>query len=158
VAGSACALAPDLDVVGFRFGIRYGDVLGHRGFSHSLVFAGLLAAFGAACWPAQAMGKWWVFGVLFACGASHGVLDAFTNGGLGVAFLSPFSNERFFAPIQPLEVSPLGPRQILSERGWNVLRSEVVWLWFPVVVARALVVFCRRFRRASHTHSRGGFP
>ena len=36
--GAACSVIPDLDVVGFRFGIRYGDFLGHRGFTHSLVF------------------------------------------------------------------------------------------------------------------------
>jgi inner membrane protein len=28
--------------------------------------------------------------------ASHGVLDALTNGGHGIAFFSPFLNERYF--------------------------------------------------------------
>ena len=32
------AALPDTDVIGFGFGIRYGDLLGHRGFSHWLVF------------------------------------------------------------------------------------------------------------------------
>ena len=30
------AVIPDLDVIGFRFGIPYEDVLGHRGFTHSI--------------------------------------------------------------------------------------------------------------------------
>jgi len=43
VLGAACAMVPDLDVIGFRFGIHYGDFWGHRGFTHSLVFAARLA-------------------------------------------------------------------------------------------------------------------
>ena len=30
-----CACIADADVIGFAFGIQYGDVLGHRGFTHS---------------------------------------------------------------------------------------------------------------------------
>ena len=41
--GAICSVVPDFDVIGFRFGIRYGDSWGHRGFTHSLVFAALLA-------------------------------------------------------------------------------------------------------------------
>jgi inner membrane protein len=44
VAGAICSVIPDLDVIGFRFGIHYGDFWGHRGFTHSLVFAALLAS------------------------------------------------------------------------------------------------------------------
>ncbi len=40
----ACSVIPDFDVIGFRFGIRYGDFWGHRGFTHSLVFATILAS------------------------------------------------------------------------------------------------------------------
>jgi inner membrane protein len=43
VAGAVCSVLPDFDVVGFRFGIRYADFWGHRGFTHSLIFAALLA-------------------------------------------------------------------------------------------------------------------
>jgi hypothetical protein len=43
VIGTVCSIVPDLDVIGFRFGIRYGDFWGHRGFAHSLFFAALLA-------------------------------------------------------------------------------------------------------------------
>src|SRR5437870_13917684 len=48
IAGILCAMAPDIDVIGFRFGIHYGDFWGHRGFTHSLVFAALLAGFVAS--------------------------------------------------------------------------------------------------------------
>jgi inner membrane protein len=43
-AGALCAALPDVDVIGFRFGIRYGDLLGHRGLTHSLAFAAVLAS------------------------------------------------------------------------------------------------------------------
>ena len=48
IAGIACSMIPDLDVIGFRFGIHYGDFWGHRGFTHSLTFAALLATLVAA--------------------------------------------------------------------------------------------------------------
>src|SRR5215468_7324010 len=38
-----CAILPDADVVGFSLGIGYEDLLGHRGLSHSLVFAFVLS-------------------------------------------------------------------------------------------------------------------
>ena len=41
--GAVCSMLPDIDVVGFRFGIRYGDFWGHRGFTHSLLVASILA-------------------------------------------------------------------------------------------------------------------
>ena len=36
---SALAMLPDADVVAFKLGIPYGATWGHRGASHSLVFA-----------------------------------------------------------------------------------------------------------------------
>jgi inner membrane protein len=41
--GVACSILPDIDVLGFRLGIRYGDFWGHRGFTHSFLFAAILA-------------------------------------------------------------------------------------------------------------------
>src|SRR5262249_15645291 len=38
-----CSILPDADVLGFPLGIRYEDLLGHRGLSHSLVFAFVLS-------------------------------------------------------------------------------------------------------------------
>ena len=45
IAGALCSIVPDLDVVGSEFGIEYGDMLGHRGFTHSIFVAALLAVF-----------------------------------------------------------------------------------------------------------------
>src|SRR5262245_35684785 len=96
------AMMPDFDIIGFAFGVEYGDMLGHRGLTHSPAFAVIwslavmFAAFGAV---GRFSKLWWkMFLLLFAATASHGVLDAFTNGGLGVAFLAPFDGTRYFFP------------------------------------------------------------
>src|ERR1700758_5613650 len=80
-----CCMLPDVDVSGFAFGIRYGDLWGHRGMTHSLLFA---AAVSIVAVPLVAeRGKMITAALwLFAITASHGLLDAMTNGGLGVAF------------------------------------------------------------------------
>ncbi|RTQ92000.1 MULTISPECIES: metal-dependent hydrolase [Stenotrophomonas] len=47
-AGVIAAMLPDADVLAFALHIPYADVFGHRGASHSLLFAGVLAALAAA--------------------------------------------------------------------------------------------------------------
>ncbi|UUZ48168.1 metal-dependent hydrolase [Massilia sp. B-10] len=51
LAGVAASILPDLDVIGFRLGISYGQELGHRGVSHALVFALLLGLIALAMAP-----------------------------------------------------------------------------------------------------------
>ena len=108
--GAACAVAPDLDVSGLTIGFGLDHPLGHRGFSHSIAFAVLLALVCAAG-PAtpRRTGRRGrpAVAYFFACTSSHGVLDALTNGGRGVAFLMPFSDQRYHFPVRPIEVSPL---------------------------------------------------
>jgi inner membrane protein len=137
VAGAACSVIPDLDVIGFRFGIRYGDFWGHRGFTHSLVFAALLATavtFIGFRRGLPSFGRLPLWSYLFLATASHGFLDAMTDGGLGVAFFSPFGNQRYFFPWTPILVSPLGLGPFFSHRGLEVLQSELLWIWLPAAV------------------------
>jgi len=91
VIGALCSAIPDLDVIGFRFGVHYSDFWGHRGFTHSLVFAALLAtaALAIGFWRKPAgLGRFLLWIYFFLATASHGLLDAMTDGGLGVAFPS----------------------------------------------------------------------
>src|SRR4029453_14715428 len=90
-AGVVVSVLPDLDVVTLQWGIPYSAGLGHRGFSHSLLMAALVALIGAAAHRTLRSGFAGAFAFLFASMASHGALDAFTDGGLGVAFLWPWS-------------------------------------------------------------------
>ncbi len=134
-AGATCSVIADLDVIGFSLGIGYGHLLGHRGFSHSIVFAVVLAAFVAfASFRDSPVGCGWAFMFLFLSTLSHPLLDMLTNGGLGVALFAPFSNERLFFSWRPLEVSPLG-FSFFSESGLRVLLSELRWVWTPAAAA-----------------------
>lgn len=149
LAGIACSALPDLDVIGFGYGVRYGDFLGHRGFTHSLVFAAGLALLGSALLPRAglpARSRLSIFFYLFLATASHGVLDAMTNGGLGVAFFAPFDNTRYFLPWRPLRVAPIGVARFFSPWGWAVVKSELLWLWLPAAGC-ALAAFALRYPR-----------
>lgn len=123
LAFTVLSMLPDIDVIGFRLGVRYADAWGHRGASHSLVFAAVL---GLICaWMAARDGHrfktvaWLSTAVL----ASHGILDGFTDGGLGAALWWPVSEARVFWPVNPLPVAPIG-RGMLSERGLYVILVE----------------------------------
>ena len=131
--GALLTVLPDFDTIGFRLGIQYGDLLGHRGLTHSLFFAGVVALALAALVKEK---RGALFFYLFLCMASHGLLDAFTDGGLGVAFFAPFDDTRYFFPWRPIEVSPIGLRSFLGARALAVLRSELLW-----VVAPALLLY-----------------
>jgi inner membrane protein len=82
--------------------------------------------------------------ILFLVVASHGILDAFTNGGRGIAFFAPFDRGRYFFPVHPIEVSPIGIRPFFSARGWVIIQSELVWIWLPAALLVALVAGLRR--------------
>jgi len=145
--GILCSVIPDLDVIGFKFGIHYSDFWGHRGFTHSLVFAAFLAGVVAVVLfrrGASGIGRFALFAYLFLATASHGMLDAMTNGGLGVAFFSPFDNRRYFLPWRPILVSPIAVTRFFSPRGCAILRSELLWIWLPAILFGSTVLMLRR--------------
>jgi inner membrane protein len=139
------AMAPDADVIGFRFGIHYGDMLGHRGLSHSLIVAVALAALFTfrLSFAEPKANRWRVWLFLFLATASHGVLDAFTDGGLGVAFFAPFDNTRYFFPVTPIAVSPIGAG-FFSTRGLHVIANEMMWVWLPSIVFAGATIVLRK--------------
>ena len=144
--GAFCSVLPDFDVTGFYFGIQYGDLWGHRGMTHSIVFAVLVAGGLVALWyrdrPARAMTGLFLY--FFFCTVSHGVLDAMTDGGLGVAFFSPFDQTRYFFPARPVLVSPIGISDFFSEYGMLVLASEAIWIGLPCLVLFLLLRVIQR--------------
>lgn len=146
--GIGCSILPDLDSVGYLFGIPYEHVLGHRGLTHSLPFAAALAwGVGRGLFPEMdGSFRHRLYLYFFLCTASHGLLDAMTDGGLGVAFLAPFSNDRYFAPFRPIIVSPLEPYKFFSRRGLGILRSEFIWVWLPSI---GLAIFAWMWRSAT---------
>ena len=122
----AVSLWPDVDAVGFLFGVRYGDDLGHRGATHSLVLAALVGLMGYALAGRRGLPplRTGVFTAVVA--ASHGLLDTMTyGGGLGCALLWPFSAHRFWAPVRFIPIAPIG-LGLLSSVGLRVMAAEVL--------------------------------
>src|SRR5256714_7257331 len=132
------SVLPDLDVIGFAFGIQYGDMLGHRGLLHSLPFALLWSLIVVSLefrLVSRFSKEWWrLLGFFFLATASHGLLDAMTNGGLGVAFFAPFDATRYFFSWRPIQVSAIGVQSFFSEWGAAVLLSELKYVWLPLSV------------------------
>ena len=147
VLSVVCAILADADVVSFSFGLPYSHFFGHRGFFHSIFFASVLSVF-VVCvffWSYKLFSKlWWIYvSYFFVVGANHGVLDAFTDGGLGIALFSPFDSTRYFFPWRPLLVSPIGLGAFFSDWGAKVMISEVIYVWFPLLVLLIVVRIIR---------------
>ncbi len=138
ILGISCAILPDLDVVSFLFGIPYESFWGHRGFSHSLVFSILLGFLVSVIFYTKKkysiQTRMLLMLYFTICTASHGILDAMTTGGLGVAFLSPFDTTRYFFSWRPIQVSPIGVSNFFSKWGIKVVLSELVWIGTPCFI------------------------
>lgn len=133
------AMLPDADSLLMPW-IAYGDAWGHRGMTHSLAFAALAGTVAAIAlrarltFPGGTVGLAATFAAVIA---SHGLLDAATDGGLGVAFFSPVDPTRYFLPVRPIPVSPITLNPF-SLRVWHVLAVEALLLWpWALVMATA---------------------
>ncbi|MGE0474239.1 MAG: metal-dependent hydrolase [Nitrospirales bacterium] len=133
---AACCVLPDADVIGLFLGIPYEHVLGHRGLTHSLLFAGIIGILLPRMAVPDLVFESRTYGILvlffFGVTMSHGILDAMTDGGLGIAFFAPFDSARYFFPWRPITVSPIGISSFFSTWGLGVLWSELLWIGIPV--------------------------
>jgi inner membrane protein len=138
VLAAACAFLPDADVIGFKFHVPYASLWGHRGLTHSILAAIMVATLltGLARLRrfniAPPLARLWT--LLFLATTSHGVLDAMTTGGLGVAFFSPLDQHRYFFSLRPIQVSPIGIRNFIGAKGLRVLGSEALWVGLPCLL------------------------
>ncbi|WP_106791226.1 metal-dependent hydrolase [Aquimarina sp. Aq78] len=147
ILGIICSILPDADVIGFKFGITYESFWGHRGFSHSLLFAlllGIIVTF--IFYSKKTFTKTGAALILYftICTAFHGVLDAMTTGGLGIAFFSPFDTTRYFFPWRPIQVSPIGVSEFFSTWGIKVLLSELIWIVIPTSIYILVIRYIRK--------------
>ena len=153
-----CSVFPDADVISFKLGIQYGDFFGHRGFFHSILFALILGFLVTTFFfkdiPRYSH-KWWQYGFYFSgITMSHIFLDGFTNGGLGVAYFSPFDTTRYFFPWRPIEVSGFQIDRFFTSQGmfelWLVLKTEFVRVWIPSLTLMLLLYIGRRLFKQKH--------
>jgi len=125
----------DIDGLAFALGIPYNSFFGHRGFFHSITFALILSLLIMhICFPyiKPFTGMWFYYEtIFFMLSVSHGILDAMTEGGKGVAFFSPFSQKRYLFPWKPMIACPLTIGDFFSEWGKIAVKSELVWIWLP---------------------------
>ncbi len=106
-------VVPDLDAI-MHIWVKYGHALGHRGVSHSLLFAlvfaiilaWLLQRFGYAERTRQALGRMTLAFTLLM--VSHGVVDTMTTGGKAPSLLWPIQTEGVWSPKRFIPVSPMG--------------------------------------------------
>jgi inner membrane protein len=135
ILGVVCSILPDADIISFAFGIPYENMWGHRGISHSIFFAFILAGILSYFLSKNKRQFFAIASFLFLATISHGLLDAMTTGGKGVAFFAPFDNARYFLPWRVIQVSPIGLESFLSEWGLRVIKSEIIWIGIPFLIS-----------------------
>lgn len=128
------SVAPDLDVISFQLGISYESQWGHRGFTHSIFFALLFSFLPMLFHRFFKASLLSIYLTCFFSMISHGLLDALTNGGLGVAFFWPFDTQRYFFPWKVIEVSPISVSRFFTTMGLVVIQSELYYIWLPSLV------------------------
>ncbi|MSQ19865.1 MAG: metal-dependent hydrolase [Betaproteobacteria bacterium] len=155
--GCLLSIVPDIDFVAFYTQYEDWHIIGHRGFTHSIAFALVLGFIATRFFtPHRRLdrNRWKSFLFLSTCTASHGVVDACTDGGAGIAFFWPITEARFFFPWNPIQVSPIG-LEFLQWEGVEVLMSEIRWVWLPCF---ALIVVHRLVTRRILAATIRGFP
>lgn len=143
--GFFLTILPDFDVIAFKLGIPYHHILGHRGISHSIFFALAVSSVMVLFFRQKQFLKSlvvWIY--LSLCALSHGFLDAMTNGGLGVAFFAPFSEERFFFDYRPIRVSTLNISRFFNGLGIPVIEIELVYIWVPAFFLGSMLLMARK--------------
>jgi inner membrane protein len=123
-------IIPDFDAFSSA---AYGTPFGHRGFTHSFVFALAIGVITAGLTFKYFKIIFWQLALFyFAITASHGILDAFTTGGYGILWLWPFSDDRFglWGPIKVADIGFEWP----NPRTSRAVRSELFWVWLPTTL------------------------
>ena len=123
---SALAMLPDADVLPLALGLPDVGLFGHRGLTHTLLFALLVAV--VAGLLAKRMGLrplYHAFFVFLVVG-SHGPLDSLTDHSRGVPMLWPFYGQPIAMPWRPIPVAPTG-LEFVTARGFGVALVEAMY-------------------------------
>ena len=146
--GAVAQSVPDIDFVASFWMNTSGNLLAHRGFTHSFLFVAIIAVFFsliAERWHRPQninFKKWFIFfgGVIFG----HVFIDAFNN--YGVGWFEPFSHKRisfntiyvadpFFSIWPALAILLL----IISKRSWIHRRK---WWMMGLVMSGIYLLYC----------------
>jgi inner membrane protein len=142
VAAAGLPCIPDLDVFSTA---AYGSPMGHRGITHSLVFALATGAVAAGLLYRRFGFRWChLAGLYFVIVASHGLLDAMTWGGEAIPFFWPFGGR--CGNWGPIPVSDIA-FELPNPRTSRSIRAELLWVWLPVLLLVAASEGLRRWKR-----------
>ncbi len=150
ISAGALAMLPDVDALFMRW-IPYEAPWGHRGMTHSLAFAAVVGALAALALRRRTHcpgGYAGLAATLAVVVASHGLLDALTDGGLGIALFAPFDARRLFFPVRPIPVSPITANPFQSDVV-RVLSAEMALLWPPALLLATARARCPRWVRSA---------
>ena len=138
------AVIPDLDLIG---NVPINNIFGHRGFTHSLIFALLLTLLASVMFWREFKNdksRFYLISLNFLLVAMmHPFLDAGTDRNYGVAFFSPWSNHRYSLPWAPINDKALGLWNYYVLGWWEIFKVEAViifvaiaytWLWHKYVL------------------------
>ena len=148
VLALVCTVLPDIDVPLLNSGlVGKGLLLGHRGLTHSLVFA-LAVGVVAALLHRVVHSSWKkAFWVCFLAVLSHIALDMLTTGGrFGLALLAPWDASRYTLPWAPIKISPFAAG-FFTRRGLEVLLCELRMVWLPGFGLWALLLLWRSLQK-----------
>lgn len=143
-AAMIAGMLPDADVVGRLFGVPHYVDIGHRGVTHTVLFALLVGLCGLGLGPSLKVRRPVAAAVLFFSTLSHPLTDMLTKGGKGMMLWWPLERDRFAFAGRPVEVAHVGLQDVYSGRLWPVFLSEALWLLIPALVAAWLI---RRSKR-----------
>ncbi|HJU68994.1 MAG TPA: metal-dependent hydrolase [Gemmatimonadaceae bacterium] len=153
IAAALCAALPDIDALGRPFGnLGYETAFGgHRGITHSLLFAIILGA--VVSWllvrgadSRHPHIRLWI--ALALATASHGVFDMLSVIGDGVAFWAPLTWTHYefaWQPLGDLGPGPRGPARVIALVG-----NELVWVGLPAGIVMMISWRARSTSRAAY--------
>ena len=97
---------PDIDVIGLFLGFSSEDLFGHRGITHSALFACIVGILAVTMFFRKSgltrKATLLLTAYFFLLTAWHGFLDALNDSRVGVAFWTPFENGRYLFPFNPI--------------------------------------------------------
>lgn len=118
-----CQWLPDIDTVAYLFAIDEQHPLGHRGLTHSGIFALMLAYVVMAIFyrPLKSNRlQWWGYYTwFFLITLSHSLFDALVNSSLGIAFFWPVDTQRYLFDWKPLMDVPIQFSELFGFRFWH---------------------------------------
>lgn len=140
--GALAQNLPDIDTVAALWLPPYQNVIVHRGFTHSVLFAlvvALLLAVGASRWQQDKKISWGSFFIFFLLQfLVHDLLDTFNAYGTGL--LEPFSHERFAFHLLYVADPLLTIWPAASVLGLVLLKNQSAYRWRWVLAGLLPVV------------------